>query len=198
MTPCISGTVHGARGSPGVAARSDVPAGGVAPSPDPGDGGAHGPRAGARDTPVACDPVDARTALAFVRYQAAIARVRRLCADRQEDGTGADVDTLWPSEVLAALDDEPEIHAEQREIHRQPTGTVELAIRRRGDPRTLPMAGQVVAQARYPDLWDWATAHEVVRPGLFEPVGGDAFRLPDLRGRAAGPDGHPVDFLIWT
>jgi hypothetical protein len=36
----------------------------------------------------------------------AIDRVRALCSKVQEDETGADVDTLWPSQILSALNGE--------------------------------------------------------------------------------------------
>jgi hypothetical protein len=45
------------------------------------------------------------------RAEEAIARVRQLAAERQTEGTNGepcDADTLWPSEVLAALDQRKE------------------------------------------------------------------------------------------
>jgi hypothetical protein len=41
--------------------------------------------------------------------EAQIERVRDLCAERMaeaEDGSQTDVDTIWPSEILAALDED--------------------------------------------------------------------------------------------
>jgi hypothetical protein len=45
------------------------------------------------------------------RAEAAIARVRQLAAEQQTEGTNGepcDADTLWPSEILAALDQRKE------------------------------------------------------------------------------------------
>jgi hypothetical protein len=45
------------------------------------------------------------------RAEAAIARVRQLAAEKQAEGTNGepcDADTLWPSEILAALDQRKE------------------------------------------------------------------------------------------
>lgn len=55
---------------------------------------------------------------AMVKAQAAISRVRQLAAAQQAegvDGVPCDADTLWPSEVLAALD-EPTDTAEEDEL----------------------------------------------------------------------------------
>jgi hypothetical protein len=41
--------------------------------------------------------------------KAQIQRVRDLCAERMaeaEDGSQTDIDTIWPSEILAILDEE--------------------------------------------------------------------------------------------
>lgn len=59
----------------------------------------------------------------------------------------------------------------------------------------IPLAGQEVARAEYPELWAWASARGFVGPGRPFGVGDGAttFTLPDSRGRIAGQRSGSVD-----
>lgn len=69
-------------------------------------------------------------------------------------------------------------------LDRRPVGTIEPALRTTAPVGALPLQGQILNRADYPDLWTWAQSVGAATGGLFTTGNGTTtFGLPDLRGR---------------
>lgn len=73
-----------------------------------------------------------------------------------------------------------------------PVGTVSVVVqtetftgRDEAHP-SVPLDGRTLWRDRWPALWAWVLANDLVRPGLFDAGDGvSTFRVPDMRARVS-------------